>query len=106
MKHLALAVALALLSPACSRHALMRDQIVMKVSATEAHVCLRPGSFAVGDRVRVFELACVPGAVERGVECQRRPIGEGRVTRVLNEHYAAVELAVPFEEGFGIEVIR
>lgn len=98
---------LAVVSLGCGGHALMRNTVVMKISPTHANVCLHPGSFAVGDRVNVYETRCQMG-LDRTVGCRRYRVGEGKITRALNTHYAAIELAAPtkLEEGFDVEVVR
>lgn len=98
--------AIVMLVVACSGHALMRDTVVMKISPTEAHVCLHPGTFAVGDRVNIFTMTCQM-RIDRAVDCRRDVVGRGRITRVINDHYAAVEVAAQrLEEGLGVEVLR
>jgi hypothetical protein len=99
--------ALAVLLTACGGHVLMRNTVVMKISPTEANVCLHPGSFAVGDRVNVYQTKCQMG-IDRTVGCHRYRVGEGTITRAINNHYAAIELATPsrLEEGFDVEVVR
>ena len=91
---------------ACGGHTLMRDTIVMKISPTEAHVCLHPGSFAVGDRVNVYKTTCQM-KLDRAVDCQRHRVGQGRITRALNDHYAAISVGADskVEEGFTVEVL-
>ena len=85
----------------------MRNTVVMKVSPTEANVCLHPGTFAVGDRVHIYQTTCQMG-LDHVVDCRRRRVGEGRITRAINDHYAAIGLAASstFEEGFTVEVVR
>jgi hypothetical protein len=92
---------------ACGGHTLMRNTVVMTISPTEANVCLRPGSFAVGDRVNIYQTTCQMG-VTRAMDCRRHQIGAGRITRALNDHYATMELASAsrLEEGFVVEVVR
>jgi hypothetical protein len=104
---LRLYAALAVLVTACGGHVLMRNTVVMKISSTEANVCLHPGSFAVGDRVNVYQTRCRMG-LDRTVGCHRYRVGEGTITRAINDHYAAIELAghSRLEEGFDVEVVR
>jgi hypothetical protein len=45
--------------------------------------------------------------LDRAVDCQRHRVGQGRITRALNDHYAAISVAVDsnLEEGFTVEVL-
>ena len=98
---------LAVFTFACGGHSLMRNSVVMKISATEVNVCLHPGSFAVGDRIRVYQTTCSMG-VARSIDCDRSQVAEGTITHALNDHYAAVQLATAtrLEEGFEVELVR
>jgi hypothetical protein len=102
MSKLAVVVAL---TCACGGHTLMRGTVVMKISPTEAYVCLHPGSFELGDRVRVYKTSCQM-KLDRAVDCQRRRVGEGWITQALNDHYAAIGVTSQsnLEEGFTVEV--
>jgi hypothetical protein len=105
-EHMLQVCALAIVVSACSGHTLMHDTVVMKISPTEAQVCLHPGTFVVGDRVTVFKTTCQMG-LDHLMACHRDNVGRGRITRVINEHYATIELtARSLEEGFGVEVVR
>jgi hypothetical protein len=66
----------------------------MKVSDTEAHVCMGKGEVKEGDRVRLYRNVCsaelessFPTAV---AACHREPEGTGQVAKVLNDHYSVV----------------
>lgn len=95
-----------LLITACA-HTAMRGTVAMKVSDREAHVCLGNNEVKVGDRVFFFVNECKgTGGRETGDRtCQKVKIGEGRVTRLLNEHYSVVEAApgIKFTEGTIVE---
>jgi hypothetical protein len=92
-------------------HELMRGSVAMKVSDTEAHVCMDKSEAIVGDRVTLFKNDC-PGPkagprsdvwVARG--CKKTKLGEGTVTENLNEHYSVVKFdtGVAFDEGTFVE---
>lgn len=103
-------ILIALLLNACA-HSGMRGGVAMKTTENEAHVCLGDREAKVGDRVTAFTNICPPrggrpsdgGA--RDVTCEKRKIGEGTVTALLNEHYSVVKFddGVQFDEGTFVE---
>ncbi len=71
----------------------------MKVSDTEAHVCLGDGEVKPGDKVTLFRNDCLGKG-----GCKKVPAGEGVVSRLLNEHYSVVEVTKgSFQEGTIVE---
>lgn len=91
-------------------HKAMRGGVAMKVSDTEAHVCLGEGEVKEGDRVNAFYNDCQSqgsggkdGAY--GVPCVKTRLGTGIVTKILNDHYSVVEFeeGVKFSEGTFVE---
>ena len=93
-------------------HGLMRGSVAMKVSDTEAHVCIGEGEVKSGDRVTLFRNECTPeGSSGRdgrgGGTCEKRQLGMGTVQEILNDHYSVVKFdsGVKFEEGTFVEVI-
>ncbi len=84
----------------------------MKVSDTEAHVCLGNNEVKPGDRVSLYKNVCRGGkgsarVADGGsaVGCEKVKLGEGQITRLLNEHYSVMEVAkgVNFDEGTVVE---
>lgn len=92
-------------------HGLMRGSVAMKVSDTEAHVCMDKTEAKVGDRVTLFKNACTggQGGIRAGLgdarHCEKVQLGQGTVTEILNNHYSVVKFdaGVPFEEGTFVE---
>ncbi len=88
-----------------------RGTVAMKVNPGEAHVVLGVHEVKVGDRVAFFKNQCKKplGGVHQGVHndpvCERVKIGEGRVTRVINESYSVVHVdpGVEISEGMIVE---
>jgi hypothetical protein len=90
----------------------MRGSVAMKVSDTEAHVCMNKSEVKVGDRVTLFRNNC-PSKGPRGRNgdggeaggCTKVQLGQGTVTENLNEHYSVVKFdqGVQFEEGTFVE---
>lgn len=87
-------------------HSTMRGSVAMKVSDTEAHVCMDNDEVKPGDKVILFRNKC-PGSVRgrNGAICQKERLGEGVVTQILNEHYSVVQFdkGVEFGEGSFVE---
>lgn len=81
-------------------HGLMRGSVAMKISDQEAHVCMGDDQVKAGDKVALFKNVC-----RKGGECQKVRLGEGEVTRTLNNHYSVVKIqpGVTFEEGTIVE---
>lgn len=99
---------LALALTGCT-HGLTRGIVAMKVSDTEAHVCMDDTEAKVGDRVTLYKSSCpsTGGRVRSGAGggCEKVKLGQGTVTEILNKHYSVVKFdsGVPFEEGTFVE---
>lgn len=101
--------ALTIILSGCA-HNLMRGSVAMKVSDTEAHVCLDDSEAKVGDRVTLYKNSCPnkAGYIRSGGvggTCEKVKVGQGTVTEIINQHYSVVKFdsGVPFEEGMFIE---
>ncbi|OQW47464.1 MAG: hypothetical protein A4S09_15190 [Proteobacteria bacterium SG_bin7] len=86
-------------------HGLMRGSVAMKVSDTEAHVCMDKSEAKVGDRVTLFRNNCPAKGVGGGGTCTKVELGQGTVTEILNDHYSVVKFdpGVKFSEGAFVE---
>ena len=91
-------------------HGLMRGSVAMKTSDNEAHVCLGDKEVKVGDRVNAFTNYCPSKGGGRAGEggggtCEKRSLGDGTVTALLNQHYSVVKFddGVKFDEGTIVE---
>jgi len=109
IKNFAMIILSAVLLHGCS-HGSMRGSVAMKTSPTEAHVCLGNKEAKVGDRVTAFNNFCTGKGSSRldgGGEsaCEKRKLGEGTVTTLINEHYSVVKFddGVKFDEGTFVE---
>jgi hypothetical protein len=100
---------LSLFSFSCA-HSVMRGSVAMKISDSEAHVCLGEGEVKIGDRVKLYrnvckqELSAGKSAVG-ATSCRKAAVGMGTVEKILNEHYSVVKFedGVKFEEGAFVE---
>ena len=88
-------------------HSLMRGTVAMKVSETEAHVCLGEGQVKTGDKVAFLVNQCSGGSGKTGTgrDCQLIKVGEGQVRQLLNNHYSIVkaDAGVKLDEGTLVE---
>ncbi len=89
-------------------HSAMKGSVAMKVSATEAHVCL--DNAKVGDRLTLFKNSCPTrdtGLRTSGSSamCEKVRVGQGTVTQILNQHYSVLkaDAGVAIEEGNFVE---
>lgn len=111
MLRLALLGLLSVLGVGCASHSTMRGSVVMRVSPSDAHVCLGEGEVAVGDTVNLIHHDCAakgndkPWVGSAGERCRRQVVGTGQVVEVLNSHYSVVRFkpGVTFAEGDTIE---
>jgi hypothetical protein len=89
-------------------HSSMRGSVAMKTSANEAHVCLGNKEVKVGDHVNAYKNFCpLKGARPNNITgpCEKRALGKGIVSQLLNEHYSVVTFddGVKFDEGTFVE---
>ncbi len=88
-------------------HSLMRGSVVMKVSDTQAQVCLGNNEVKVGDHLQLYKNICSSdgGRALEAQSCKKIEGGRGEVTRLLNEHYSVVSFpkGTVFAEGDIIE---
>lgn len=104
-----------LVSTGCGAHNMMRGSVVMKVSETDAHVCLGQGEVKKGDSIRLYRNICkekvgAGTAATGGVplpSCRKEAAGEGQVAETLNTHYSLVRFApgIQFQEGDTVETL-
>lgn len=93
----------------CASHSMMRGSVAMKISESEAHVCMGNNEVKVGDKVNVFKNNCNKDFSSETstykTSCKKELVGQGEVTSLVNEHYSVVkfEKGVKFEEGTVIE---
>ena len=111
MKKCFIVMILASLVTGCATHSTMRGGVELKVSDSEAHVCLGTGEVKEGDKVIAFYNDCqnkTGGGLNSGAygtPCVKTKLGEGKITKVLNDHYSVVEFdeGVKFTEGTFVE---
>jgi type IV secretory pathway protease TraF len=99
-------MALLALSLGGCAHGLMRGSVAMKTGDHEAHVCMGNQEVKVGDKVVAYKNHCTGGGRARGdFSCEKRKIGDGTITKLLNEHYSVVQFddGVQFDEGTIVE---
>lgn len=96
-------LAIAFLAGGCAP-SVHRGSVAMKISPTEAHVCLGVGEVAAGDRITLFRSVCTK-ATKTTPRCEKKLIGHGTIKTILNEHYsiAAMDEGVDYLEGDIVE---
>lgn len=94
---------------ACSHSPHTRGSVALKENNQEAHVCLGDKEVKAGDRVALFKNQCTGTSSGKsgndGPVCKKVKLGEGVVTKTLNEHYSniRVDSGVSFDEGTIVE---
>lgn len=92
----------------CATHSVMRGSVAMKVSDTDAHVCMNRDEVKAGDHVVLYKNVCEQvdkGKDKVGAMCKKVEAGHGEITQILNDHYSAVKFPVgtKFSEGDVVE---
>ena len=75
-------------------HTPRAGEVVMVANTTEAHITLPATGVAVGDKVHIYRDDYKSARARRYI---KRLIGEGTVTRLLGDRYAAVEVPAGVE---------
>jgi hypothetical protein len=105
-------LALATLSACATGHSAMSGSVIMKVSDTQAHVCLFEHDAAIGAKVQLYRHSCVGQYATPGVShsrqpytCQKQAVAIGTVAQKMGDHYALVTFpeGTKYEEGYTIE---
>lgn len=66
-------------------------------SPTEIHACIGDGEFNVGDRVVFLKNKCSTPTRGNPKKCYKVKVGEGSVTKILDEHVATIKPDSQFE---------
>lgn len=91
------AVLSSLIGSGCS-HSKIRPQcpVAANHAESEVDVCIGSDRVKTGDRIGFFKTNCLPPSRGTPKKCQREKVGEGRVTKVLDEHLSSVRLESSF----------
>lgn len=94
------ALTLAACAPAHSK-----GVVAMKLSDTEAHVCVGKEEVSTGTEIEVLRNVCRD---VKPYSCELRRLGTGRITEPLNEHYSVATFPADtgFKEGDLIRVVN
>lgn len=103
MKRLRPLVALLALSACVPAHS--KGVVAMKISDTEAHVCVGKDEVKPGSEIEVLRNVCKQ---QKPYTCELKTLGTGRIVEPLNEHYsiATFPADVGFKEGDLIRVVH
>jgi hypothetical protein len=82
-----------------------RGVVAMKISDTEAHVCVGEEEVHAGSEIEVLRNVC---RREKPYACELKLIGIGRITELLNDHYsvATFPAGLSFQEGDLVRAAR
>lgn len=99
-------LALAAVAACATGHKAMNGSVVMKVSETEAHVCLLDGDARVGSQVQLYRHKCVTQYGKR-YDCGKQLVAVGTISERIGDHYALVTFpqGTTYEEGYTVEPI-
>jgi len=89
---------------ATSGHQAMSGSVVMKLSDTQAHVCLFEKEAPVGTQVQLYRHTCKSQG--RGAyQCTKQSMAIGKISQTMGGHYALVTFpeGTKLEEGYTIE---
>lgn len=97
-----------ILTSACAtRHESMSGSVALKISETSGVACLPSDSIQVGKEINFYKTVCErKGGDQRGVtKCSKELIGNGKITKLVNDHYSefVTNGDVKFEEGSLVE---
>jgi hypothetical protein len=96
-------------------HKAMNGSVIMKVSETQAHVCLLDQEATVGAQVQLYRHDCKgqydkPGTPynRTAYECKKEAVAIGTIAQKMGGHYALVTFpqGTQYEEGYTVEQIR
>jgi hypothetical protein len=90
----------------CASHPIRRGQVVMKISATTAHVAMGKNEVQVGDHVELYHNDCtVVGERSSKRQCKKVATGHGEVTSTFDGDYSEVTFpeGTKFVEGDTVE---
>ena len=94
-------------------HSAMNGSVIMKVSETEAHVCLLDSDAPVGTRVQLYRHDCrsqyakpgTPSSARAPYACEKQAVAVGTISQKLGGHYVVVTFpqGTQYAEGYTIE---
>lgn len=98
---------IAFVSVSCAtRHESMKGSVALKIDETKGIACLASDSVKVGDGIAFYKTECKKQNPKEGIsDCSMVKIGNGKITKLVNNHYSEFEASgdVKFEEGSLVE---
>ena len=99
---------IAFVSVSCAtRHESMKGSVALKIDETKGIACLALDSVKVGDSIAFYKTECIKESAKEGISnCSMLKIGNGEITKLVNDHYSEFKVTndVKFEEGSLIEL--
>jgi hypothetical protein len=100
-------LALLFVSVSCAtKHESMRGSVALKIDESKGVACLASDSVRVGDGIAFYKTECKRQNPREGVsDCSMIKLGNGKITKLVNDHYSEFETTsdVKFEEGSLVE---
>lgn len=88
----------------CAGHKVMRGNVAMKVSDSQAHICMGDDEVKAGDQIIFMNNDC--NQYDNNIEglqglCKLLTLGKGTVVKTINSHYSLVKTdgSFTFKEG-------
>jgi len=110
MKNKLLLITMLFILASCAgKHTFMRGSVVMKVNKTQANICMGVNEVKLNDAVVFEKHKCkklVSKVDDHEVECSKRILGTGTVTKLLNNHYSQVTTNGSFNFHEGTLVVK
>lgn len=98
---------------AAGGHGAMSGSVIMKVSETEAHVCLFEQDAPIGTRVQLYRHSCKsqyadpakPSSNRTPYTCEKQAVAIGTISQKMGGHYAMVTFpqGTQYQEGYTVE---
>lgn len=84
----------------------MKGSVAVKIDETKGIACLASDSVKVGEDITFYKTVCTrQGPKDGASDCSMVKIGNGKITKLVNDHYSEFETSgdVKFEEGSLVE---
>jgi len=108
-----IALAFTTVAACATGHGAMNGSVIMKVSETEAHVCLFEKDAPVGTQVQLYRHSCksqyaqpgTPSSSRTPYACEKQAVAIGTISQKMGGHYALVTFpqGTQYQEGYTVE---
>ena len=108
-----IALAFTTVTACATGHSAMSGSVIMKVSETEAHVCLFDHDASIGTHVQLYRHSCTsqygkpgtPASSRTPYACEKQAVAVGTISQKMGGHYAMVTFpqGTQYHEGYTVE---